>query len=96
VRSDNPLRNWQVDRSAIAFVGSDLQRPECILAEPDGVLWSADARGGVVRIAPDGAQRLIVPETVVPETGGEREASSDASFEGRYRTAWPSMTTATS
>ncbi len=84
MRSDNPLRNWQVDRSAIAFVGSDLQRPECILAEPDGVLWSADARGGVVRIAPDGAQRLIVPETVVPETGGEREASSDASFEGRY------------
>jgi len=36
-----------------------LQRPECILAEPDGTLWSADARGGVVRISPDGSQEII-------------------------------------
>ena len=34
-------------------------RPECILAERDGTLWSADARGGVMRIAADGEQRLI-------------------------------------
>ena len=40
-------------------VGRDLQRPECILAERDGTLWSADARGGVVRIAADGTQTLI-------------------------------------
>jgi len=40
-------------------VGRDLQRPECILAEPDGTLWSADARGGVVRIASDGSQDVI-------------------------------------
>jgi len=43
----------------IKFVGKDLQRPECILAEPDGTLWSADARGGVMRIDPDGSQSLI-------------------------------------
>jgi len=36
-----------------------LQRPECILAERDGTLWSADARGGVVRIASDGTQQLV-------------------------------------
>ncbi|MBV8828846.1 MAG: SMP-30/gluconolactonase/LRE family protein, partial [Acidobacteriaceae bacterium] len=36
-----------------------LQRPECILAEPDGTLWSADARGGVVRLSPDGHQQVI-------------------------------------
>ena len=41
------------------YIGHDLQRPECILAEPDGTLWSADARGGVVRIAPDGTQQII-------------------------------------
>jgi sugar lactone lactonase YvrE len=55
----NPLRGWQVDRASIRTVGRDLQRPECILAERDGTLWSADARGGVMRIAPDGSQRLI-------------------------------------
>lgn len=56
---DNPLRGWQVDRALIRTVGRELQRPECILAEYDGTLWSADARGGVMRIDPDGSQRLI-------------------------------------
>ncbi len=59
VARDNPLDDWRVDRSAIRFIGRDLQRPECILAERDGTLWSADARGGVIRIAPDGRQQLI-------------------------------------
>jgi gluconolactonase len=57
--SYNPLTEFVVDRAAIQFVGQDLQRPECILAEPDGTLWSADARGGVVRIATNGAQQFI-------------------------------------
>jgi gluconolactonase len=55
----NPLAGFRVERELIQYVGTDLQRPECILAERDGTLWSADARGGVVRIAPDGTQRLI-------------------------------------
>ncbi len=55
----NPLAGFRVDRAAIRYVGHDLQRPECILAEPDGTLWSADARGGVMRIAPDGSQRFV-------------------------------------
>jgi gluconolactonase len=55
----NPLRGWQVDRAAIKTVGKDLQRPECILAEPNGTLWSADARGGLMRINPDGTQQVI-------------------------------------
>jgi sugar lactone lactonase YvrE len=58
----NPLHGWEVDRSSISFVGHGLQRPECILAEPDGTLWTADARGGVVRIDPDGAQMLVAQE----------------------------------
>jgi gluconolactonase len=60
----NPLRGWSVDREAISFVGRDLQRPECVLAEPDGTLWSADARGGVMRIDTDGRQTLIAQEVV--------------------------------
>jgi sugar lactone lactonase YvrE len=55
----NPLEGFQVDRATIRQVGYDLQRPECILAEPDGTLWTADARGGAMRIDPDGAQELI-------------------------------------
>ena len=55
----NPLKGWQVDRDAISFVGRDLQRPECILAERNGTLWSADARGGIMQIRPDGSQSLI-------------------------------------
>jgi len=58
---NNPLKGWQVDRAAIRHVGRDLQRPECVLAERDGTVWAADARGGAMRIAPDGNQRLVVP-----------------------------------
>ena len=58
-KNPNPLRGWQVDRSSIRTIGRDLQRPECILAERDGTLWTADARGGVMRIRPDGSQQLI-------------------------------------
>jgi len=56
----NPLLGWQVDRAGIGYLGVDLQRPECILAEADGTIWTADARGGVVRIdAATGAQTLV-------------------------------------
>jgi sugar lactone lactonase YvrE len=58
----NPLLGWQVDPASIGTFGRDLQRPECILAERDGTLWSADARGGVMRIAPDGTQQLIAQQ----------------------------------
>lgn len=55
----NPLDGFSVERAQIGYVGNELQRPECILAEADGSLWSADARGGVVHIATDGTQRFI-------------------------------------
>ena len=55
----NPILDFEIDKSALTFIGHDLQRPECILAEPDGTLWSADARGGVVKICPSGSQDVI-------------------------------------
>ncbi|HEX5777683.1 MAG TPA: SMP-30/gluconolactonase/LRE family protein [Xanthobacteraceae bacterium] len=58
----NPIDGFVVDKSKIRHIGSGLQRPECILAEPDGSLWSADARGGVVHIRPDGSQQLIAQQ----------------------------------
>lgn len=71
----NPLKGWQVDRSEIRHVGQDLQRPECILAEPDGTLWTADARGGVMRIAPDGSQTLIAQQAHMAAAPAERSAA---------------------
>ncbi len=56
---ENPIKGFVVDPAEIRTIGHDLQRPECILAEPDGSLWSADARGGVVHILPDGRQEII-------------------------------------
>ncbi|MFT4267882.1 MAG: SMP-30/gluconolactonase/LRE family protein [Xenophilus sp.] len=74
--SSNPLRGWQVRRDDIRMVGHDLRRPECILAERDGTLWTADARGGVMRIAPDGAQTLIAQQTgraAAPDAGDAQQ-----------------------
>ena len=59
-KTANPIDGFEVDPASLQTTGSGLQRPECILAEPDGSLWSADARGGVVHIRADGSQRLIV------------------------------------
>lgn len=55
----NPILDFEVDKGALQYTGHDLQRPECILAEPDGSLWAADARGGVMHILPDGRQNII-------------------------------------
>ena len=55
----NPLDGFVVNRAAIQTIGKDLQRPECILAERDGTLWAADARGGVTRLRHDGSQQFI-------------------------------------
>lgn len=40
-------------------VGTGLVRPESVVAAADGTLFCSDARGGVMRIAPDGTQSLV-------------------------------------
>ena len=69
----NPLAGFQVDPADLQYIGADLERPECILAERDGTLWVADGRGGITKIAPDGQQSLILQ--------GAANAASD--FESR-------------
>jgi gluconolactonase len=58
----NPVLDFEIDKTALGYVGEGLQRPECILAERDGTLWSADARGGVVKLSPDGRQEITTQE----------------------------------
>ena len=76
-RPANPIDGFVVDPSAITYVGQGLQRPECILAERDGSLWSADARGGVMHIRPDGSQRLITQRA---SRGFSEAADEEARF----------------
>jgi sugar lactone lactonase YvrE len=71
----NPIRDFGIDKSTVRFLGRDLQRPECILAEPDGTLWVADARGGVVCIRPDGNQRVITQRRSSDFQSADSEAS---------------------
>ena len=71
----NPVLDFEIDKTALRYTGADLQRPECILAERDGTLWSADARGGVVRIENDGTQRIVRQR----QSGHFEGAASEAS-----------------
>jgi sugar lactone lactonase YvrE len=70
----NPVLDFEIDKSSIRYIGHDLQRPECILAEPDGTLWVADARGGVVKIDADGGQQIITQK----RSGHFQTAGSEA------------------
>jgi len=70
----NPVLDFGIDKSTLSYIGCDLQRPECILAERDGTLWSADARGGVMHIRPDGSQTL----TTQTRSAKFSDASSEA------------------
>lgn len=65
----NPIDGFTVSKEDFKFIGEGLQRPECILAEKDGSLWTADARGGVVKISPDGSQKIITQSHIADSFG---------------------------
>ncbi len=71
----NPILDFTLDKSSLRYVGRGLQRPECILAEPDGSLWVADARGGVMHLQPNGRQRMVAQK----QSGHFGAADSEAS-----------------
>jgi gluconolactonase len=67
--------DFEIDTKALKYVGNGLQRPECILAEPDGSLWIADARGGVLHLQPDGTQNIVTQRSSEHFAGVDSEAS---------------------
>jgi gluconolactonase len=67
----NPIKGFEIDASAIQYIGRELQRPECILAQKDGSLLVADARGGVMHIGTSGDQRLILPDGAASMPAGD-------------------------
>ena len=54
-----PIKEFRLELNDLAYTGHDLVRPESVLAQPDGTLWTSDGRGGVTRINPDGSQQFI-------------------------------------
>jgi gluconolactonase len=67
---------FSIPPDEIGFVGKDLSRPECIIAEPNGTLWISDNRGGVTRLDPSGEQETIgkisgTPNGIALEPSGE-------------------------
>jgi hypothetical protein len=37
--TDNAIRSFTLDVDELGWTGQDLQRPESVVAEPDGTLW---------------------------------------------------------
>lgn len=71
----NPILDFGIDKSQLQYIGHGLQRPECILAEKDGTLWSADSRGGVVRMRHDGTQEIITQKISAHFSNADSEAT---------------------
>jgi gluconolactonase len=47
--TDNAIRSFTLDVDELGWTGQDLQRPESVVAEPDGTLWASDGRGDAHR-----------------------------------------------
>lgn len=60
------IDDFKVRTEDISYIGKDLSRPECIIAEPDGTLWVADNRGALIHITADSQQTLIGPHEGTP------------------------------
>src|SRR5215468_5854909 len=54
-----PIKEFRLELSDLTYTSQDLVRPESVLAQPNGTLWTSDGRGGVTRIDPDGTQQFI-------------------------------------
>jgi sugar lactone lactonase YvrE len=67
--------DFELEKNSLQYVGAGLQRPECILAEADGSLWIADARGGVIHLKPDGQQQIVTQRSSEHFAGVDNEAS---------------------
>jgi sugar lactone lactonase YvrE len=71
----NLLDGFTLQEGDIRWIGVGLSRPECIVAEPDGMLWVSDNRAALMRIDPDGRQTLVgsmrgAPNGFAPDLDG--------------------------
>jgi sugar lactone lactonase YvrE len=57
-----PATPPRVSLDDLRFIGSGLNRPECVLATARGDLYAADWRGGVAHVRPDGSHVLYASE----------------------------------
>lgn len=57
------MQGFRLDLRDFSRIGSDLCRPECVLATASGELYASDERGGVTRIGPDGAMTRYTGST---------------------------------
>lgn len=58
----------QSDLATLQWQGHGLQRPECVLTTARGDVYTADWRGGVLRISPDGSQDLYLGQPLAGDT----------------------------
>lgn len=63
-QSERGMSSFAITTADLAFVGQDLARPECVVTTAAGDLFTSDRRGGITRIAADGAQILIAARGV--------------------------------
>lgn len=54
------MNDFKVDLESLVFVGEELNRPECVLSTANGTIYTADWRGGVCQINPDGCQSWFI------------------------------------
>ncbi len=53
------IKDFRLNFDQLRFFGQNLNRPESIIATPDGTLWASDQQAAVTRIDPDGTQTAI-------------------------------------
>jgi len=70
------LADFKLRAADFGTFGHDLQRPECVWIDADGI-WVSDARGGISRLAADGAPQLLGSGIHEPNGFSRR---SDGSF----------------
>jgi len=55
----NPLAGWKIEPNSVEWVGRNLSRLECIIAQRDGTLIVADPRSSITKISQSGEQTLL-------------------------------------
>lgn len=71
--SGKRLIDSAISLDRLRFVGHDLNRPECVLATSSGDIYTADWRGGVAHLRPDGSQTIyagLLPSGKTPRPNG--------------------------